>query len=331
MIQTRVTELLHVEYPLIQGGIMWLSDASFAAAVSNAGGLGVITAMSFPDKEALRREIKKCRKLTDKPFGVNVSMLPTVMPSDRTEECFDVVLNEGVTVVETAGRNPEQYIKRLKEGGVKLIHKVPAVRFAKKAEEIGVDAVELVGFECAGHPGMDDVTTLILIQRATKEVRIPVIAGGGFCDARGLVAALAVGAEGVLMGTRFMMTYECWAHARIKEVLLRATERDTMMVGKSTGYPTRLFRNRPAETVAEMEQKGASLEELVTVMSGRLGRKAYLEGDIDAGVIPCGQVIGLIDEIKSVKEIMEEIVGGAREIYKRLNNNLGDHILDTEV
>lgn len=324
MIRTRVTELLGVEYPVIQGGMMWLSDASFAAAVSNAGGLGVITAMSFPDKEALKKEVRRCRDLTDKPFGVNVSMLPTLMPVDRAQECFDVVVEEKVPAVETAGRNPQAYIKNLKEAGVKIIHKVPALRFAETAQRIGVDAVTMVGFECAGHPGLDEVTSLILIQKASKELSIPIIAGGGFCDARGLVAALALGAEGILMGTRFFLTHECWVHSRIKKVLLQATERDTIMVGRSTGYPSRLLRNKPAEKALEMEQKGASLEELITVMSGSLGRKAYLDGDVDAGVIPCGQALGLIDEVKTVKEVMEEIIGGAGEIYRRLEGTFGD-------
>jgi NAD(P)H-dependent flavin oxidoreductase YrpB (nitropropane dioxygenase family) len=318
MMRTRVTELLGIKYPIIQGGMQWLSDAPFAAAVSNGGGLGIITAMSFDDEEALRAEIRKCRELTEKPFGVNVSMLPVVMEQDRAQAFFDVVVEEKVAMVETAGRNPAPYLPRLKEAGIKVMHKVPAVRFAKKAEEVGVDLVAIVGFECAGHPGMDDVTTLILLQKAARELAVPVIAGGGFCDGRGLVAALALGAEAILMGTRFLMTRECWAHPRIKEALLGADERSTVTIERSIRNTARVLDNRASRKALELEGKGATLDELMTVISGRLGRKAYLDGDPDVGVIPCGQVIGLLNEIKSVKEVIEEIVRESEEVYNHL-------------
>src|SRR4030042_5650827 len=199
--------------------MQWLSTAELAAAVSKSGGFGIITALSCGSKEGLRNEIQKCKALTDKPFGVNCSMLPDVTSGERIEEYVDAIVEEGVTAVETAGRTPEPYLPRLKEAGIKVIHKVPAMRYAQTAERIGVDAVTIVGFECAGHPGMDDVTTFILVQKAARVLNIPVIAAGGICDARGFVAALALGAEGVLMGTRFMLTHECWAHPRIKEQL----------------------------------------------------------------------------------------------------------------
>jgi nitronate monooxygenase len=323
MFHTRITELLGIRYPIIQGGLLWISHAEFAAAVSNAGGLGVITALSFGSKKEIKEEIRRAKDLTDKPFAVNVSMFPQPVLGERTEECFEAILEEGVGVVETGGRNPEFHVPRLKEAGVTVIHKVAAIRHAQKAESAGVDAVTMVGYECAGHPGMDDVTTLILISKATKALKIPVIAGGGFYDGRGLLAALALGAEAILMGTRFFLTRECWAHPRIKESLLRATERDTMVIERSIRNAARVFRNRPAQTTLEMEERGATLEELLPVISGQMGKKAYEDGDPDGGIIACGQVVGLIDEVKSISEVIQEIVEGARDIYLRLGSKLG--------
>ncbi|OGP53490.1 MAG: nitronate monooxygenase [Deltaproteobacteria bacterium RBG_13_52_11] len=318
MFRTRITEMLGIEYPIIQGGMQWLSTAELAAAVSNAGGFGIITALSCGSKEGLRNEIQKCKALTDKPFGVNCSMLPDVTSGERIEEYVDAIVEEGVTAVETAGRTPEPYLPRLKEAGIKVIHKVPAMRYAQTAERIGVDAVTIVGFECAGHPGMDDVTTFILVQKAARVLNIPVIAAGGICDARGFVAALALGAEGVLMGTRFMLTHECWAHPRIKEQLLQASELDTMIIERTIQNAARVIKNRAAERALEMEQRGVTLEELLTVISGQLGLKAFRVGDMDAGVIACGQVVGVIDTLKGVKEVINEIVDGSHEIYRRL-------------
>jgi len=317
MFKTRITEMLGIEYPIIQGGMLWLSTAELAAAVSNAGGFGIITALSCGSGEKLRAEIRKCKELTDRPFGINVSMLPRLAAGDRTEEYFDVIIEEGAAGVETAGRNPEPYLPRLKEAGIKVIHKVPAVRFAQKVENIGVDAVTLVGFECGGLPGMDDVTTFILIQKATRVLKIPVVAGGGICDAKGFMAALALGAEGVLMGTRFMLTHECWAHQQIKERLLQATELDTMIIARSIQNASRVIKNQLAMHALEMEQRGATLEELLTVISSQMGLKALEDGDPDAGIIACGQVIGLIDDLKSVQEVVWEIVEGAQAIYRR--------------
>jgi NAD(P)H-dependent flavin oxidoreductase YrpB (nitropropane dioxygenase family) len=318
MLKTRITEMLNIEYPIIQGGMMWLATAELAAAVSNAGGFGIIAALSCGSKEGLREEIRKCKDLTDKPFGVNVSMLPDLSIGERTEEYFDAIIEEGVTAVETAGRTPEPYLPRLTEAGIKIIHKIPAVRHAQTAERLGVDAVTIVGFECAGHPGMDDVTTFILVQKAARVLNIPVIAAGGICDARGFVAALALGAEGVLMGTRFMLTSECWAHHQIKEQLLQATELDTLIIERSIQNAARCIKNQAAMRALEMEQHGATLEGLLTVVSGQLGFKAFQEGDIDAGVIACGQVVGLIDQLKSVKEVINEIVNGSHEICRGL-------------
>jgi NAD(P)H-dependent flavin oxidoreductase YrpB (nitropropane dioxygenase family) len=318
MFKTRITEMLNIEYPIIQGGMMWLATAELAAAVSNAGGFGIIAALSSGSGKKLKEEIRKCRDMTDKPFGVNVSMLPDLATDEKIEEYFDAIVAEGVAAVETAGRNPEPYLPKLKEAGIKVIHKVPAVRHARRAEQIGVDAVAIVGFECAGHPGMDDVTTFILVQKAARVLNIPLIAGGGICDAKGFVAALALGAEGVLMGTRFMLTHECWAPQRIKEQLLQASELDTMVIERSINNAARVVKNRAAVRALEMEERGATLEELLTVISGQVGLTAFQDDDIDAGVIVCGQVVGLIDDLKSVQEVIQEIIKGSQTICRRL-------------
>jgi NAD(P)H-dependent flavin oxidoreductase YrpB (nitropropane dioxygenase family) len=318
MFKTRITEMLGIEYPIIQGGRMWLADAKLAAAVSHAGGFGIIAALSCKGGEGLRREIKRCRELTDKPFGVNISMLPDVASGERIEEYLDVIVAERVAAVETSGRTPEPYLSRLKDAGIKVIHKCPAVRYAQTAERLGVDAVALVGFEGAGHPGMDEVTTFVLIQKAARVLTIPVIAAGGICDARGFVAALVLGAEGVLMGTRFMMTRECWANERIKEWLANATELDTMIIERSINNAARVIKNQAAARALAMEQRGATLAELLTVINGQLALQAYQGGDIDAGVISCGQIIGAIDAVKTVKEVIAEIVKDAHSIYRRL-------------
>ena len=318
MFNTRITKMLGIEYPILQGGMQWLAKAELVSAVSNAGGLGFITAVSFATVQELRDEIHKTRDMTDKPFGVNISMLPVLMPGDLTDAYVDLVCEEGILVVETAGRNPEPYVPRFKAAGVKLFHKVPAVRFARKAESVGADAVIVVGFECGGHPGMDDVPSLIVLPKAVKELGVPVIAAGGFCDGASLIAALALGAEGVLMGTRFMATVESPMHDNFKQWMVEAQETDTMVVERSIRNAARIMKNDAALTVARMEKEGATLEDLLPVIAGRVGREAYLSGDINLGAIACGQAVGRVHEIKSVAELMDEIIGDAREIVRRL-------------
>jgi NADH:quinone reductase (non-electrogenic) len=319
MFETRLTQLLGIKYPIIQGGLQWFATAQLASAVSEAGGLGIISSLTFPDQNRLRKEIRQIREMTEKPFGVNLSMLPELMKDDRTEEILQIIVEEEVPVVETSGRSPEPFIKKLKRAGIKLIHKVPSLRFAQKAESIGADAVIIVGFECGGRPGMDDVTSLVLIPSVADSVRIPVIAGGGIADARGFLAALALGAEGVLMGTRFIATYECPAHPRIKEWFVRARETDTVVIHRSIRSAARVIKNRTTEETLSMENRGASLEELMKVISGHMGQKALQEGDWEEAVIGCGQCVGLIHEIKSVREVIEEIVQGAQAILRKLN------------
>ena len=321
MFKTRITELFGIKYPIIAGGMHLLSRAELVAAVSNAGGLGILASTTFETKEELREEIRKTRSLTNKPFGVNLNLFP-MMRQRSVEEDIDLFIDEGVGIVESSGASPEPYVHRLKEAGVKIIHKVPAVRFAQKAESVGVDAVTIVGFECAGHPGMDDVTSLILVPLTADALKIPVVAGGGFCDARSFVAALALGADGVMMGTRFVATHECIVHPKIKEWLVKAKETDTTLIDRSLGLPMRVIKNKPAEKALEMDKRGASLEELLTVISGELGRKAWIEGDIEAGVVSLGMAVGRIHEIVSVKKAIDDIIEEAQTICKRLNLSL---------
>ena len=320
MFETRITQLLGIKYPIIQGGLQWLATAQLASAVSEAGGLGIISSLSSPNEGALRMEIRRMKEMTKKPFGINLSMLPELTKGDRTEEILKVILEEGVPIVETSGRSPEPFVQILKREGIKLIHKAPSVRFAQKAESIGADAVTIVGFECGGHPGMDDVTSLVLIPRAAESIRIPIIAGGGIADARGFLAALALGAEGVVMGTRFVATHECPVHPRIKEWFVKARETDTMVIQRSIRNAARVIKNKAAEKTLLMEERGASLEELLTVISGQMGLKALQEGDLEGALIACGQCVGLIHGIKSVKEVIEEIIQNTQSILKKLNS-----------
>jgi len=316
MFKTRITELLGIKYPIIQGGMVWLSRAELAAAVSNAGGLGIITSSNFASKAALRDELRKTRSLTDKPVGVNINLSPTTHPVN-TEEYIEVVIEEGIRIVETSGRSPEPYMKQLKRGNVTVLHKAPgAVRYAQAAEEIGCDAISIIGYECGGHPGPDDTGSLVLVRATVEAVKIPVVAGGGFADAQGFVAALALGADGVLMGTRFMATKECPAHPRFKEWLIKARETDTLITQRSIRAPARNLRNEPAIKVREMENKGATLEELLAVIRGENAQRLYFEGDLDAGLAECGQVVGIIHDIPTVKEVIDGIIGGAEEIIK---------------
>jgi NADH:quinone reductase (non-electrogenic) len=323
MFETRLTRLLGIQVPIIQGGLQWLATAELASAVSEAGGLGILASLSFPDQNALRNEIRRMREMTQKPFGVNLSMLPELTQGERTEEILQVILEEKVPVVETSGRSPEPFIHHLKRAGIKLIHKVPSARFAKKAESIGADAVTIVGYECGGHPGMDEVTTLVLTPSVADTVSIPIISGGGIADARGFLAALALGAEGVVMGTRFVATRECPVHPRVKDWFIRAKETDTMIIQRSIRNAARVIRNEAAQKTLAMEERGAPLEELLTAISGRMGRKALREGDVESAVIACGQCVGLLREIKSVKEVISEIIEGAHSILIRLNAMAG--------
>lgn len=320
--KSRICDMLGIEYPIVCGGMQWLSKAGLVAAVAEAGGLAFLSATSHPDKKSLATEIMKTRGLTDKPFGVNISMLPGKEDSVRTEAFMEAVVEHGVPVVETAGRSPEQYVRRLHDAGVRVIHKVPAVRFAIKAERVGVDAVTVVGFECGGHPGLDDVTTMALIPRAAQDVSIPILGGGGVADARGFLAMLALRADAVVMGTRFVLSEECDIHPGFKQRLLAARETDTAMIQYSIRNPIRALKNVALDKVAELERKGAGLEELLGVTGGRHSLRCWYDGDCEGAIHAVGQCIGQIAEVKSVAAIIEEIMDGARALAAKLQARL---------
>jgi NAD(P)H-dependent flavin oxidoreductase YrpB (nitropropane dioxygenase family) len=319
MIKTRVTELLGIKYPILMGGMQWISFAEMAAAVANAGGMGFIPAASFEKIEDLRAEIRKAKDMTDGPVGMNISMLPEFSAGEPTMDYLEVGIEEKVSAFETAGRSPELLVSRVKESKIPLLHKVPQVRFAKKAESLGADAVIIVGFECGGHPGMADVTSMILINKASRELTVPVIAAGGIVCGKSLVAALALGAEGVIMGTRFMASDESKIHKNFKDWILNATENDTTILLRSIKNPMRVMDNETAKMVREIEARGTTLQEILTYASGKVGREAYASGDTEKGVIGVGEAVGLIDDIKSIKEIMEDVVAEAQDVLSRLN------------
>ena len=318
MFKTRITELFGIKYPIIQGGMMWISRAELVAAVSNAGGLGIITAFTFPTPQELAAEIKKTRELTDKPFGVNITLLPTLRPVD-IDGYFNTVIDAGIKIAETAGRSPEPYMERLKAAGMKVIHKCTAVRFARTAQRIGCNAVSIDGFECAGHPGEEDITSLVLIPLTVDAVEIPVIASGGFGDGRGLVAALALGAEAINMGTRFMATQESPVHPKVKEWLVQASERDTLLLLRSFRNTMRALKNPTSEKVLEIEKQGADIHQLESLISGRVGRNLLETGDIENGLLSAGQVIGLVHDIPTVKELVDRIIKEAEEVASRID------------
>jgi nitronate monooxygenase len=311
--KTRVTEGLGIDHPIIQGGMMWVSQPELVAAVSEAGGLGVLTALTFETADGLADAIARTRALTARPFGVNLTFLPTLVPKDYGS-LIDVIVDEGITIVETAGRNPEPYIERIKAGGAKVIHKCTSVRFARKAESIGCDYVSIDGCECAGHPGEDDVTSLVLIPVTVDAVKIPVIASGGFADARGLVAALALGAEAMNLGTRFVATQEAPAHINVKNWLVEASETDTMFVMRSLRNTERVLRNEVAEKVVELESRGAGIAELAPLVTGKNGLRMLKDGEISVGLMPAGQSVGLVHDIPTVRELMDTIMKEARQI-----------------
>ena len=324
MIKTRITEMFGLKLPVVMGAMQYLSKAELVAAVAKAGGLGFLPAASFKGKADLLEEIKKTADMCDgKPFGVNVSMLPELVQGGQVVEYFEAAAEGGVKIVETSGRNPEPFIPHLHEAGIKIIHKVPAVRFAKKAERVGVDAVTVVGYECGGHPGMDDVPSLILAPKAAAEVNIPVLVGGGFCDGKSLAAALCLGADGVVMGTRFLLVEESPVHPELKQRLIQAQETETVQVLRSLKNALRVLRNEVALATLEMEGKGAGIEELMPLVSGKRGFKAWTEGDFDGGPLACGQVIGRCNDIPSAAELLERIEKEAGQALAALQGALG--------
>ena len=322
-LRTRFTELAGIEHPIVQGGMMWVGRAELAAAVSNAGGLGLITALTQPTPDDLRREVDRCRAMTDKPFGVNLTILPSVSPPPYAEY-RRAIIDSGVTIVETAGHRPQEHVEDFKSHGVKVVHKCTSVRHALSAERMGADAISIDGFECAGHPGEDDVPGLVLIPAAADKLKIPMIASGGFGDGRGLAAALALGADGINMGTRFCATVEAPIHDNIKQFIVQNDERSTDIIFRRFHNTARVCRNSVSRQVVEISQQAdAVFEDIRSLVSGANGRVALETGNLDAGLLWAGQVQGLIDDIPTCHELISRIIEEARTIItSRLANCL---------
>lgn len=327
MIKTRFTETFGIEHPIVQGGMQGVGRAELISAVANAGALGFLTALTQPTPEALYKEIQRCKEMTDKPFGVNLTILPTLKPVPY-DEYRDAIVAAGIKIVETAGYNPEPHLPTLKEAGVKVIHKCTSVRHALKAEKIGCDAISIDGFECAGHPGEDDIPGLILIPVAADKINIPMIASGGFGDARGLVAALALGADGINMGTRFMATQEAPIHDNVKQQLVENDERSTNLIFRTLHNTARVAKNAVSDEVVAIEAKGnATIEDIAHLVSGERGKAVMEEGDMDAGIWSGGLVQGLIHDIPTCRELVERIVSEAEEI---INSRLSGFCLQPQ-
>ena len=321
--KTRFTELLGIETPIVCGGMMRVGTADLAAAASNAGALGVMTALSQPTLEGLEAEIARCRSLTDKPFAVNLTV-GVVATEINYDDYVDVIIKSGVKIVETAGRSPEPFMERFKEAGIKVIHKCVAVRHALKAERIGVDVVSIDGFECAGHPGEQDVGGLVLFPAATQALSIPVLASGGIADGRGLAAALALGCEGINMGTRFMVTQEAPIHEGIKQKVVEMDENQTRLIFRTYKNTARVYRNTVADEVAAIEAAGGDFGEIHHLVSGANQEKAWSTGDIDAGMVTVGMCGGLINDIPTCEELVRNIVSDAEQIIRdRLASMVG--------
>ncbi len=312
--KTRVTEQLGIQVPIIQGGMQWVGLAELASAVSNAGGLGLLTALTQPTPDALRSEIARTRAMTDQPFGVNLTILPTIKPPPYAEY-VDAIIDSGIKIVETAGNSPKEFIARFKAAGVAIVHKCTTVRHALSAERNGVDIVSIDGLECAGHSGEDDVGGLVLIPAAARALKIPIVASGGIADGRGMAAALVLGAEGVNMGTRFYVTQEAPVHQNIKEAMVQASERDTALLFRTMKNTARVYRNAIAEEVVGMERRpgGCTFEEIRPLVAGVRGQATLRSGEVDNGVVSAGQCIGLIHDIPTCAELITRMVAECRE------------------
>jgi|TARA_B000000532_G_scaffold184740_1_gene150804 nitronate monooxygenase len=313
--KTQITELFGIEHPIIQGGMHFVGFAELAAAVSNAGGLGIITGLTQGTPEKLDAEIKKCQALTDKPFGVNLTFLPSMTPPDYPG-LIEVIINNGVKVVETAGRNPAVYMPAMKDAGIKVIHKCTSVRHSIKAQDIGCDAVSVDGFECGGHPGEDDIPNFILLPRAADELDIPFVASGGMADARSLVAAMALGAEGMNMGTRFIATEDAPVHQNVKEAIVNASELDTRLIMRSLTNTERVLNNPAVESLMAKEKAlgdDLKFEDIIDEVAG-VYPKVMMDGEPEAGAWSCGMVAGLVSDIPTVKELIDRIMSEAEEI-----------------
>ena len=315
--QTLITEMLEIKHPIIQGGMHYVGFAELAAAVSNAGGLGIITGLTQKTPEALAKEIERCNKMTNKPFGVNLTFLPVIEAPDYPGY-IKAIIDGGVKIVETAGNNPAKWLPMLKENGMKVIHKCTTVRHALKAEGIGCDALSIDGFECGGHPGEDDIPNMILLPRAAEELKVPFVSSGGMADARSLVASLAMGAEGMNMGTRFIATKEAPVHENVKQAILAATELDTRLVMRPLRNTERVLNNAAVERILEKEKELGShikFDDIIKEVAG-VYPSVMLEGEMDAGPWSCGMVAGLIHDIPTVQELVDRIMTESEELIR---------------
>ena len=321
MFRTKITGMFGIKYPIVVGTMMHLARAEMVAAASNAGALGVLASAIFQKKEALREELKKLKGMTDKPFAVNLSLFPARYPLP-IREYLEVIFEEGIKIVETSGnRAPEEFAKELKDHGVKLVHKCVGVRYALKAQAIGADAVTVVGYENGGASGILDIGTFCLVPRVVDALQVPVIGGGGVSDGRGFLALLALGAQGVIIGTCVLVSEECPLHPNVKQALINASETDTMIVMRSIQNSHRVWINKAAKKVAELEKHQTGLEAIVQAAGGDRAKKMYQEGDIQAGIISCGQGIGLVKKVMPMKDIIENIIHEADELRKKLALN----------
>ena len=315
--KTKITELFDIEHPIIQGGMHYVGFAELAAAVSNAGGLGIITGLTQGTPEKLANEIAKCKDMTDKPFGVNLTFLPSLTPPDYPG-LIEVIIEGGVKIVETAGRSPAEYMPALKDAGIKVIHKCTSVRHSLKAQSVGCDAISVDGFECGGHPGEDDIPNFILLPRAADELEIPFVASGGMADARSLVAAMALGAEGMNMGTRFIATKDAPVHENVKKAIVNASELDTRLIMRSLTNTERVLTNPAVDRLMEKEKalgEKLTFSDIVDEVAG-VYPTIMMDGDMDAGAWSCGMVAGLVYDIPSVKELIDRIMSEAEEIIQ---------------
>ncbi len=314
MLKTRITDLFGIEHPVIQGGMQWVGYAELVSAVSNAGALGILTALTQPTPEDLAKEIDRTREMTDKPFGVNLTVLPTINPPPY-EEYAQAIVGSGVKIVETAGRSPEPFMELFKEYDVKVIHKCTSVRHALKAQSVGVSAITIDGFECAGHPGEDDIPSLVLLPQAAEALDVPVAGCGGFSDAKSMVAALALGGEAIVMGTRFMATQEADIHQNVKEKMTEADELSTNLMFRTMHNTARVFKNSISDQVVEIESTGsATFEDVKDLVAGQRGRVVFEEGDLEHGIWSAGISVARVKDVPTCKEMVERLVSEAEEI-----------------
>ena len=319
MIKTKVTEMLGCKYPIIVGTMANISNPEFVAASSNAGACAVLASANYQTPEELREAIRKTQSLTNKPFAVNINLFPALMPQDKLADYVDATLDEGVKIIETSGHKaPAQLVPKFKGGGATWIHKCAGVRYAKTGASLGADLITVVGYENGGATGILDIGTLVMTPSVVDALDIPVIAGGGIADGRGIAAALALGAEGVIIGTRMMATKECPLHDNLKQAFVQATETDTTIAMRTIRNTHRFWRNKAVEKVLELESQKASLQEIVQVASGENARKMYHEGDLDIGIVACGQSVGLVKDIPTVKELLDRMMKEAEDVIQKL-------------